>query len=135
MPFFNQHNNNPNQHQIFGSLPPFGKPGPEMGHEHSTETVATTAEPNVDVKTTTTEMTTTTRLTTTTTTTEDPTLNFDVRLEEEKTTITATNETDAQNIQTTSRRPIEGLPTSDEDDEGGVLDDKINPQVLKTLVG
>ncbi|KAJ6637310.1 hypothetical protein Bhyg_10040 [Pseudolycoriella hygida] len=67
-------------------------------------------------------------------TTEDPTLNFDIRLEKDKTE--TTNQTETQNIQTTTRRTIEGLPTSDEDyDEEGILDDKISSTVLKTLVG
>lgn len=40
-------------------------------------------------------------------------------------------------METTTRRHIEGLPTQDEDnaDEPGAIDDRINPNTLKSLVG
>ncbi|XP_037051736.1 uncharacterized protein LOC119085423 [Bradysia coprophila] len=139
--FLNQHNNH-NQHLPFGSFPSsFGTFGSGMGHEHATEkpvatstiqnTPQSTTEPIVNEQTT----ATTARTTTTTTTTSDPTLNFDVRLEKDEQE--SANETDTGNVQTTSRRTIEGLPSSDEDysEDGGVLDDKIGPKVLLSAVG
>lgn len=142
MPFFNQY---PNQ-QTIGSFP-INTPGVENGQgsnngqlpvteqqhiipnipqttnlsasnnsTYKPQAPQSTPNPNVNVETT-----------------EDPTSNFDIRLEKDKTN--GTNDS-LPTIETTSRRPIEGLPTSDEDNnEGGVLDDKINPTVLKTLVG
>ncbi|KAG4077873.1 hypothetical protein HA402_013807 [Bradysia odoriphaga] len=134
--FLNQHNN----HNLpFGSFPSsFGTFGTAMGHEHTTErplatsttknTPQSTTEPIVNEQTTATT-------TTTTTTTPDPTLNFDVRLEKDENE--SVNETETGNIQTTSRRTIEGLPSSEEDysEDGGILDEKIGPKVLLSAVG
>jgi len=160
MPFFNQHinnNNSPNQHQIFGQFPSFGTIGVENGQGYGPEQVtdqqhviSATTIPTTDAlnhfpgTTKATEPSasqSTTEPILVVETTEDPTLNFDIRLEKDRSV--AANETGTQNIQTSSRRPIEGLPATDEDsDDGGILDDKINPQpdqiapgLLKTLVG
>lgn len=136
--FLNQHNNH-NQHLPFGSFSSsFGTFGPELGNEHVTQQPADTSTvPNAPQSTVgpiESEQTTTTT-TSTTTTTPDPTLNFDVR--SEKDANESTNETETGSIQTTSRRTIEGLQSSDEDyvEDGGPLDEKIGPKVLLSAVG
>lgn len=145
MPFFNQHINNPNQHHTLGSYSTFGAlshtqvPFTEQQHTITTTTQTTPDTPKVSESPS--PQSSTLEPIVNVETTEDPTLSFDVRLEQDKNNETSDSET--QNIQTTTRRAIEGLPTSDEEEnEGGVLDDKINPddqsinpQVLKTLVG
>lgn len=145
MPFFNQHHHIPNQHQTLGSFPAFGiGNGQEMGHAQ----VAVTEPQNVvstTIPTTSSQVPDTPQVPelpalqstsvapTVKTTTQDPTFDFDIRaVQDEK---VETNVSETPNIQTTSRRTIEGLPSSDDEEEGGVLDDKINSNVLKTLVG
>lgn len=134
--FLNQQNNNQN----LGSFPTsFGIFGTEVSQGNteqpsgasSTEIMSQgTTEPIVSEHAD--EATTTT--TTTTTTTEDPTLNFDVRREKDENESTGAPE--AGSIQTTSRRTIEGLQSSDEDNvEGSILDDKIETKLLLSTVG
>lgn len=149
MPFFNQPNNKPDQHHTF---PPFGTAGvdenggSQMGQvteqQHAISTTPpTTNTPSLTGFPFTTKATqrpvpqSTLKPIVNVETTQDPTLNFDIRFEESVTM--ETNGTETQNISTTSRRPIEGLPSSDEDDDDdeGPLGDRINNQVLKTLVG
>lgn len=130
MPFFNQHNNNPNQPQTFpsfGSLIHAQLPVtvPQSISSTTVETTDTTqhvsespvpqstVEPTVNVETT-----------------PDPTLSFDIRLEKDKNMETSDSE-----IQNTTRRNIEGLPTSDEENDEGPLGERIGTQLLKTLVG
>lgn len=144
IPFFNQ-NHNPNQQQGPGSFPSFGIPDFGQGNTSPTSQVAVPEQQHV-ISTTIKPPDTSGYQATESPelqssigpsiqTTVDPTYNFDIRLEKDKETNEA-NETSTPKIQTSSRRTIEGLPTSDEDDEeGGVLDDKIGPKIVTSLVG
>lgn len=145
MPFFNNNKPNQNQQQPF---PSFGQPGLEQGTdqpipypETGPQTPAIEEQPIISTTTTShnyfpnfpVETSSTSEASAGLPTTLDPTLGFDIRLEGDK---DVDDENSTLKIETASRRPIEGLPTSDEENtEEGVLDEKIGPQVVKSLVG
>lgn len=151
IPFFNQQNLSPNQEVTF---PSFGANGAEQVNiPNTSHGIDATEEPATEQQAISTTIKTpdktqspnipqgaehgsTIGSTVNSQTTVDPTTDFDIRMVKDKSgELDERNDNSTLTIQTSSRRPIEGLPTSDEENEGGVLDDKINQQVLKTLVG